>query len=113
MGAAVRGVRRPRVCSLLTYLLPTYVPRTASTTCHLSPTRCAALAYAVLLASAFNYFAFAWAARRSSASHVTAFFPLQVVSAAALQVRACMHTHHAPPRHSTCYMHMLGCLNTD
>ena len=46
----------------------------------------AALAYAVLLASAFNYFAYAWAARRSSASHVTAFFPLQVVFAALLQV---------------------------
>ena len=46
----------------------------------LRPAGCAALAYAVLLASAFNYFAFAWAARRSSASHVTAFFPLQVVA---------------------------------
>ena len=103
MGAAVRGVRRPRVCSLLTYLLPTYVPRTASTTCHLSPTRCAALAYAVLLASAFNYFAFAWAARRSSASHVTAFFPLQVVSAAALQVCACIRTTPRPAIvHATC-----------
>ena len=45
-----------------------------------------ALAYAVFLASAFNYFAYAWAARRSSASHVTAFFPLQVVFAAVFQV---------------------------
>ena len=44
----------------------------------LPPAGCAALAYAVLLASAFNYFAYAWAARRSTASHVTAFFPLQV-----------------------------------
>ena len=47
---------------------------------------CGALAYAVFLASAFNYFAYAWAARRSSASHVTAFFPMQVVFAAILQV---------------------------
>jgi drug/metabolite transporter (DMT)-like permease len=46
----------------------------------------AALSYAVLLASAFNYFAYAWAARRSNASTVTAFFPLQVVFAAILQV---------------------------
>ena len=67
---------------------PTCIP-TCTATCRLLPARCVALAYAVLLASAFNYFAFAWAARRSSASHVTAFFPLQVVAAAALQVRAC------------------------
>eukprot|EP00908_Phaeocystis_cordata_P022251 Transcript_4675.p3 GENE.Transcript_4675~~Transcript_4675.p3 ORF type:complete len:128 (-),score=49.28 Transcript_4675:113-496(-) len=46
----------------------------------------AALSYAVILASAFNYFAYAWAARRSNASTVTAFFPLQVVFAAILQV---------------------------
>ena len=44
-----------------------------------------------MLASAFNYFAYAWAARRSSASHVTAFTPLQVVVAATLQARM-----HAP-----------------
>ena len=41
---------------------------------------------AVFLASAFNYFAYAWAARRSTASHVTAFFPLQVVFTAILQI---------------------------
>ena len=48
----------------------------------------AALSYAVILASAFNYFAYAWAARRSNASTVTAFFPLQVVFAAILQAGA-------------------------
>lgn len=54
----------------------------------LPPSGCGALAYAIFLASAFNYFGYAWAARRSSASHVTAFFPLQVVFAAVFQVVA-------------------------
>ena len=61
-----------------------------------------ALAYAVFLASAFNYFAYAWAARRSSASHVTAFFPLQVVFAAVFQVGPppprCPAASWPPPR---------------
>ena len=46
----------------------------------------AALAYAIVMTSAFNYALSAYANKHSSPTLVTAFFPLQVVFAALLQV---------------------------